>query len=131
METILLIIAAALGAFWLFDGITSNDSDKLFYGIVTGGFLATYLLSVEVRTFINETLRSTESCTEWYFEEMYDAAKDQDFDDFIDLKRCMNEWIMDLDDQEIEDFVTASMEWTIENPSKVGVAESFESQYNL
>ena len=132
METIILIAIAVYAAFLLFVGFTDKNSGvELLGGIALGVCLAVYLLSVEVRTFVNETIRSTKNCTEWYYEEMYEAAKDNDIEEFRDLKICINEWILDLDSKDKADFFTATMEWALQNGYKVNFAEQFESRYNL
>ena len=131
METILLIIAAGTALFYLYEGFRDNDFPSKAIGAALGIGVVVYLTSIEVQTFVNETIRSTKGCTEWYAEEMYDAAKDEDIDRFKSLKHCVNEWIIDFDSTEETEFYESMMKWASKNAYKVGVLTDFEYRYNL
>jgi hypothetical protein len=138
MEITLILFAGYYGIIMLIGGISDyfrHRNDFRLYNLLGGLALCTglavYLLSVEVKTFINETLRSTENCAEWYAEEFYDAAEDGDIGEFRDLKECMTDWILHLDVEDLEKFDRSVKSWSNNNKAKIELIISFESKYNL
>ena len=137
MEYVLMFFAGYYGIGMLIGGIDDfihGGKDYMLSflgGIALCTCLAFYIWSVDVRTFLNETFRSTEDCTEWYAEEMYDAAKDGEISEFRDLKSCLMEWISDFDVEDIHEFDHASMQWSNNNKSKLEFMINFEAQYIL
>lgn len=68
--------------------------------------------------WIHESFYSVEACAEWYCEELYEAAADEDKKKFIERYDQMMQWMDDLSRSKTEKAEEAVEEWTEKNELK-------------
>ena len=134
MESLIIFITIFISGYLVCLGSDWRDRSSkvcMIVGLILGGSLAAYLLSYYLRTYVNENLRSTEGCAEWYLDKMHQYASDGEIKDFKEFKRCMNEWSKELNDDEWEVFYETVANWEESNPYKVQDIQSFTDKYDL
>ena len=134
MELLIITITIIISFYLMLLGVDWRDRSSkvcMIVGLILGGSLAAYLLSYDLRTYVNENLRSTEGCAEWYLDKMHLYASDGEIKDFKEFKRCMNEWSKELNDDEWEVFYETVANWEESNPYKVQDILSFTDKYDL
>lgn len=72
-----------------------------------------------------KTFGDVESCTEWYWEEMYETIKEDDLEAVIDLTYSMREWLETLSEEELITFETTAEKWEEEHPYKAERIEDY------
>ena len=72
-----------------------------------------------------ENIASTKDCAEWYCEELYEAAKDGDADDFREVWFELIEWFESLDESEKMYAYEIIDSWTENNEFKQDVVDDF------
>lgn len=77
-----------------------------------------------------ENIAATEDCAEWYCEELYEAAKDCDVDDFREVYFDLFEWIDSLDESEKEYAKEVIDNWTESNEFKKDVVDDFWDKHS-
>ena len=100
---------------------------KKFIIYLTVGF-SLMMLTSSCR-WIHETFYSVEGCAEWYAEELYDAAIDNDIEDFIERYDQMHNWIEGLDKKDQKRAKIALEEWSDKHEIKDRYIEKFANQH--
>ena len=98
---------------------------KLIVSLAVG---LTLLVSVSSCRWIHETFYSVEGCAEWYAEELYDAAVDEDKADFIERMDQFNKWLEDLSDKDKEKAVKAIEKWQKNNRNKDRIIDKYNDK---
>jgi hypothetical protein len=75
-------------------------------------------MSITSCRWIHETFYSVEGCTEWYLEELYEAAADDDVQDFIERWDQFQQWSEDLNRRDQEKVEEAADKWADNNEAK-------------
>jgi hypothetical protein len=89
------------------------------------------MMSITSCRWIHETFYSVEGCAEWYLEELYDAAADNDVSDFRERWDQMQEWENDLSASDLEKSYNAGVKWGSKNPSKTKLIYEFAYEHNI
>ena len=76
-----------------------------------------------------ENVASTKDCTEWYLDEMYEAAKDGDVEEFRETMFDFYEWIESMDEVEQKEGGDAFRSWRKNNEFKEGVLDDFQKKH--
>jgi hypothetical protein len=91
---------------------------KLF----TFAALCTLLASCQ---FYYENIASTQECVEWYCEQFYDDARDNDVEEMREDLLDFQEWISSLDEREKDFALRYFEEWGDTNDFKADFIEDF------
>ena len=75
--------------------------------------------------WIAENIYTTEDCIEWYADEIYDAAQDDDRERVIELYTDMFAYIAKLDKAEQIKAMEAANRWDTSNPYKSEFVEEY------
>lgn len=81
--------------------------------------------------WIHETFTSVESCTEWYFDELYDAAVDGDVAKFRERAEQCNKWQSDLSTSDLKKVTAAGFQYGVYNPGKVAKVMEFAYSHDI
>jgi hypothetical protein len=81
--------------------------------------------------WLHETFTSVESCAEWYCDELYDAAKDGDVEDFRDRTKDLAKWMIDLSDADKKRVVKTIENYDKKYPGKSSVIEKFARKHRI
>ena len=81
--------------------------------------------------WIHETFYSVEGCAEWYLEELYDAASDNDLSDFRERAKQLRDWEEDLSKSDLRRSNKAGENWGKENPRKARVIFEFAYKHGV
>ena len=91
---------------------------------------STSLLMVSCH-WIRETFTSVESCTEWYFDELYEAANDGDVADFRERADQFNKWQRELSTSDLQRVTDAAFKYGVNNSNKVVVVFIFAEEHGI
>ena len=83
------------------------------------------LMMVSSCRWIHETFYSVEGCAEWYAEEIYDAAVDDDKDDFIERSQQLEDWMEGLSQKDFKRAEDALNKWVKDNPAKMRLIRKY------
>ena len=81
--------------------------------------------------WIHETFTSVESCTEWYLDELYEAAADNDVSDFRERADQCNKWQRDLSTKDLQRVQDAAFKYGANNPNKVYTIFAFAEEHGI
>jgi hypothetical protein len=81
--------------------------------------------------WIHETFYSVEGCAEWYAEELYDAAADEDKKEFIERFEQMDDWRDDLSSKDKKRAYRALEEWADDHKAKARCISDFAESHNI
>ena len=95
--------------------------------------IATVVLSLSMFTscrWIHETFYSINECTEWYLEELYKAAKDDDEDKFEERSEQFEDWVDELKKSERKKVKKAIDRWGEKHERRMETINKFEREMN-
>lgn len=98
---------------------------KKYLLILTLGLSMMFVTSCR---WIHETFYSVEDCAEWYCEELYDAAIDEDKEDFCDRADQLEVWLKDLSESEQEKAIEAIEKWGDRHERKAEIIDSYAEE---
>ena len=101
---------------------------KLIISLTVG---VSMLILVSSCRWIHETFYSVEGCAEWYLEELYDAASDNDVSDFRERYNQMREWEDELSVSDKKRSFKAGEKWGRNNPRKTAVIYDFAYKHGI
>ena len=81
--------------------------------------------------WIHETFYSVEGCAEWYAEELYDAAVDNDKEDFIERYDQFRNWIEGLDEKDQNRAIKAISKWQDKHEAKNNCIDRFVEKHDI
>lgn len=87
--------------------------------------LAVYFVNTDLQCWVNEKVKSVYKCTEWYADEIYDAAMEGDTDEFLKLMTNFHEWADHFGPAGYDSFSQALKIWERQNPTKVEFIEYY------
>jgi hypothetical protein len=90
-----------------------------------------FLMCTTSCRWIHETFYSVEGCAEWYAEELYDAAADEDKKEFIERYEQMEEWIDGLSAKDEKRAYRALEEWSDDHKAKDRCISDFANSHNI
>ena len=73
----------------------------------------------------HETFDTVEDCTKWYLDNLYEAAMDNDKEEFDDIVSDMREWVSDLSQEDQQKYIAACAGWGTVNPEKIMKIDEF------
>jgi hypothetical protein len=126
LETTYLVIVGVIIIYNLIDNNTPG-----FLGVIGIVVAIVYFTVTDFACYVNETIKPVELCTEWYAKEAYNAAKEEDADEFKDIMHNWNEWIETLDDAQLKRMAYTLSSWAREHKYKCSVMYKFENKLNL
>ena len=83
------------------------------------------MMSITSCRWIHETFYSVEGCAEWYLEELYDAAADNDVKEFIERWDQLQQWMNGLSEADQKRADKAYDKWSDENEGKDNYIENW------
>lgn len=101
---------------------------KLIISLTVGMSLLMFTTSCR---WIHETFYSVEGCAEWYAEELYDAAADEDKKEFIERYEQMHKWIDGLSRKDEKRAFRALEEWSDDHKAKDRCISDFANSHNI
>lgn len=81
--------------------------------------------------WIHETFYSVEGCAEWYCEELYDAAADEDKKKFVERREDLDDWVDGLDKSELRKARKAVERWAEDNKKKATIMYGYAIELGL
>jgi hypothetical protein len=87
---------------------------KLFITLALG----VAMRSITSCRWIHETLYSVEGCTEWYLNEFYEAAADDDVKTFLERWDQLQQWKKTLSETDVKKANEAYYNWSDQNEAK-------------
>lgn len=85
MQPIIVILVLGAILFYFTGGVLESELLAITAIVCTVVAIIFYFLHTDFACWANETCRSVEDCTIWYCEEAYDAAKDGDSDEYVEI----------------------------------------------
>lgn len=89
------------------------------------------MMSITSCRWIHETFYSVEGCAEWYCEELYDAAADNDVNGFIERWDQLQQWMEGLSKADQKRANEAYHKWSDKNEAKDHYIENWIERNNI